>query len=98
MIFNHLICKFNKPCPQRKFGQITCGDSSCQNCGHVFLDVADLDPQYLAGELAMLIASELPSKSGRRKALLSREHGQMSVDDLDMDRILEFNNGKFILI
>ena len=93
MIFNHLNGNLSKPCPQRKFGQITCGDSSCQNCGHAFLDVVDLNPQYLAGELAMLIFSQLPTKSGRRKALMSLEHGQMRFEDLDMDRITEFNNG-----
>ena len=53
----------------------------------------DLNPQYLAGELAMLIFSQLPTKSGRRKALMSLEHGQMRFEDLDMDRITEFNNG-----
>ena len=84
----------NKPCPQRPFGQITCGDTSCQNCGHPFLDVADLDLQYLAGELAILIFSQLPIKSGRRRALLTEEHCQVRFEDLDMDRIREFNTGK----
>ena len=60
----------------------------------MFLDAADLDLQYFSGELAMLIFSQLPTKSGRRKALLSLEHGQMSADDVDMDRLLEYNNGE----
>lgn len=41
----------------------------------------------------MAIITQFPTKSGRRKLLLSQEHGQMKYEDLDMDRILEFNNG-----
>ena len=84
-----------KPCPQRKFWQATCGDSSCQNCGHAFLDIADLDLQYLSGELAVELMTHLPAKGGRRRALLSNEHCQMTVDDLDMARIQEYNTGNY---
>ena len=82
-----------KPCPQRDPTQATCGDSSCQNCDNNFLDVADLDMQYLSGDLAVQIFTQMPAKSGRRRAILAQEHCQMSVDDLDMDRIQEFSTG-----
>ena len=59
------------------------------------MDGADLDLQYLAGEIAMGIFTQLPTKSGRRKVILSQEHGQMKFEDLDMDRLTEFNNGNY---
>ena len=45
--------------------------------------------------MAVQIFSQMPAKSGRRRVILSEEHCQMSVDDLDMDRIQEFNTGTF---
>lgn len=60
--------------------------------------MADLDLQYLAGQLAILIATQLPTKSGRRRAILAEEHGQIRFEDLDMDRIVEYNTGKFLIL
>ena len=82
-----------KPCSQRQEWQATCGDSSCQNCDNNFVDVADLDLQYLSGELALDFMTQLASKSGRRRLLMSEEHCQMSIADLDMERLREFSTG-----
>ena len=62
------------------------------------MDAADLDLQYLAGEIAMAIFTQFPTKSGRRRAILSREHGQMHFNDVDMDRLTEFSTGEFYLL
>ena len=87
-----------KPCPQRKPWQATCGDSSCQNCDHAFLDGADLDLQYFSGDIGLALMTLLPSKNGRRKALLSAEHCQMTPGDLDMARIQEYGTGTYLYI
>ena len=82
-----------KPCPQKLEWQATCGDSSCQNCDDYFVDVADLDLQYLSGDLAVQLFTPLSAKSGRRRLLMSAEHCQMPISDLDMERIQEYNTG-----
>ena len=94
----HTFCIWHdatKPCPQRREWQATCGDSSCQNCDHAFVDVADFDVGYLAGEIAVQVMTQLPAKSGRRRLIMSREHCQMSFADVDMDRVNEYSTGEF---
>jgi len=59
--------------------------------------VSDLDLQYLSGELAVMLYTSLPIKSGRRKAILSAEHCQMSFADLDLDRLKEYSSGKLFI-
>ena len=98
LVLVYLICGWHdssKPCPRRQPLQSCCGDNSCQNCDKNSMDLAELDAQFGAGCLGIKIMERLPALSGRRRALMTVEHMRMSVDDLDMDRINEFDTGNF---
>jgi len=49
--------------------------------------------QYLSGDLAVDLMAQLPMKSGRRRILISEEHCQMTLGDLDLERFLEYSTG-----
>ena len=87
-----------KPCPRHSPFQVSCGDTSCQNCGSNFLDIAILDAQYTAGCVGVKIIEQLPTKSGRRRALQTTEHMRMTIEDVDMERFVEFDTGKIVYI
>ena len=57
------------------------------------MNLADLDLRLTAGETGRLIAAALPIKSGRRRALLTEQHGNVAFGDVDLERMNELDHG-----
>ena len=83
----------SRVCPRRADWQLQCNDLRCFDCHQFSINLADLDLRLTAGELGRLIAAALPNKSGRRRALLTEQHGNVSFDDIDIERMNEFDHG-----
>ena len=60
-----------------------------------FIDVADTHELYTCGVLARHLYILCFFKSGRRRALLCHNHGNVCLDDIDFIRMSEFKLGKF---
>ena len=82
-------------CPRRKFFQFHCSeDTQCMEDAQKFVDIADTHEFYTCGVLARHLYVLCFFKSGRRRALLCANHGNVCLDDIDFTRMSEFKLGK----
>ena len=84
----------SRVCPRREDWQLQCSDLRCFDCHHYSLNLADLDLRLTAGELGRLIAAAFPIKSGQRRTLLTKQHGNVPFGAIDLERLNENDHGK----
>ena len=87
----------SRVCMRREDWQLQCNDSRCFDCDQYSLNIADLDLRLTAGGVGRLIAAVLPNQSGVRRSLLTKEHGNVPLGAIDLDRMKEQDFGKIII-
>ena len=82
-------------CMRRQHFQFHCEDDiQCMEDAQNFVDLADLHEHYVCGVLGRHLAVLCMFKSGRRRVLLCEQHGNVTLEDIDLTRMSEFGLGK----